>query len=88
LRVVKRDDAKTELDLVISSGDPDNHMYFLHVLFHMHQLRDVLCLSDWSTYLETTALLQFFAFPNVDEDYAGVIDNIMSRPQFPVIDIL
>jgi hypothetical protein len=33
-------------------------------------------------------LPQFFAFPNVDEGYAGVIRNTMSRPQFPVIDIL
>jgi hypothetical protein len=33
-------------------------------------------------------LPQFFAFPNVDKGYAGVIDNTMSRPQFAVIDIL
>jgi hypothetical protein len=33
-------------------------------------------------------LLQFFAFPNIDEGYAGVIRDTMSRPQFPVIDIL
>lgn len=33
-------------------------------------------------------MLQFFAFPNVDEGYAGVMRNAMLRPQFPVIDIL
>jgi hypothetical protein len=76
LRVVKRDDAKIEPVMLISSSNPDNHMHLLHVLLHMHQFGGCP-LSGFSTHQVTASLLLFLAFPNVDESYAGIIRDLV-----------
>jgi hypothetical protein len=87
LRIVKRDDAKIEPMLLISSGDPDNHMHLLHILFHINQLQGCL-LNGSSTHQVTASLPRFCAFRNVDESYARIICNAVLRPQLSLIDIL
>jgi hypothetical protein len=77
LRVIKRDDAKIQAFLFISSGDPDDHANLLHILAPRHQLQGS-ALPGWYTYLVTVSSFRFFSFPNVDECYARVIHDLVA----------
>jgi hypothetical protein len=87
LRIVKRDDAKIEPEMMISPSDLDNHMHLLHVLLHTHQLQGCP-LSGWSTHQVATSPLPFSAFPLVNEGYARIIRDLVLRLQSSTINFL
>jgi hypothetical protein len=87
LGVIKRDDAKFESALMISLGNPDDHMYFFHILFPK-QFSVILNLAGQYTHLVTASSLPFFAFPSVDKRYARIILDLVARSQLSVVDLL
>jgi hypothetical protein len=66
LRIVKRNDAKTEASLMISSGDPNDHVHLFHILAPRGQLPGGQ-VSGLYTHLVTVSLLRLSSFRNVNE---------------------
>ena len=86
LRVVKRDDAKIEATLMIPSGDPNDHVHFLHILSPQHQPWGSP-LTGWYTHFVTVSFLHFFSFRNVDKRHTRMVHDFVARPQLPEIDL-
>lgn len=87
LRVVKRNDAKIEVTLMISSGDPNDHVHLLDVLSPQYQPRGSL-FTGWYTHLVAVSLLRFFSFRNVDKCRARMVHDLVTRSQFAKIDLV